>query len=85
METGAMRTYEIENGRLHVNGEAFPIRRSIVQAGLAVYGARTGRFLTSEGRRRFIPREAVDEILAIDRQSSLASLELSLEDAWATT
>lgn len=77
-----MRTCEIRDGRLVVNDEVLPIRRTIVQTGLAIFGRRTGRYLGSRSGSRFIPEAAADEILALDRRSSLALLAISLEDAY---
>jgi hypothetical protein len=77
-----MRTCEIRDGRLVVNDEVLPIRQPIVQAGLAIYGQRTGRYLGPRRGSRPIPAEAADEILALERRSSLALLAISLEDAY---
>lgn len=82
-EESEMTTYEIRDGRLALNGEDLPIRRSIVQAGLATYASRTGRLIPSRGGSRFIPRAAAEEILALERQASLAILELTIEEAIA--
>lgn len=82
-EANGMTTYEIRNGRLALNGEDLPIRRSIVQAGLAIYAGKTGRLVSSRDGLRLIPRAAAEEILSLERQSSLAILELTIEDAIA--
>ena len=83
-EANGMTTYEIRNGRLALNGEDLPIRRSIVQAGLAIYAGRTGHLVSSRNGSRFIPRAAAEEILALERRASLAILEITIEEAIAT-
>lgn len=73
--------YEVRNGQLFLDGEDLRIRRPIVQAGLAAFASRTGRSFWSEKGRRLLPREAADEVLSLERRSSLALLAMSIEDA----
>lgn len=72
---------ELFDGRLRVDGEVLPIRRSLIRGALADYARRTGLHLWCGRGTRTLPRDALEWIIEVDREASLGMLEAGLADA----
>jgi hypothetical protein len=70
-------TYEVQDGRLIVNGESVGIDRRVVREVVRQYQSETGR------AANFLPLSVVDRILALDRTIGLACLKSALHEVVA--
>lgn len=73
MMTNEDARYEVQNGKLLVNGEAIPLRKGIVYAALARAGW--------NGHEGPLPVKLVADMLQLDRRVSLMALAAESESA----
>jgi len=73
MMTNEDARYEVQDGKLLVNGEAIPLRKGIVYAALARAGW--------NGHEGPLPMKLVADMLQLDRRVSLMALAAESESA----